>query len=60
MNDLADQGDAGEGPLAGPPARTLWAPPRVIVSVSAAEAEAKSASPLQEGNVVASPTYTPS
>jgi len=60
MNNLADQGDAGEGPLAGPAVRALWAPPRVIVSVSAAEAEAKSASPLQEGNVVASPTYTPS
>ena len=47
MKDLRAQGDNAAGPQA-QPARRPWATPRVIVSLDAANAEAKGAIPTQE------------
>jgi hypothetical protein len=54
MDSLRDQGDIASGPLS-PAGRKPWTPPRVIVSMEAASAQAKTAVP-NEGGGPSSPT----
>jgi len=57
MNNLADQGDTGNGPLWRPSTRKPWASPYVILSKDVRDTEAKSHAPREQSTFF-SPSYS--